>query len=116
MTLLSLLSLNLDGDIGFEVPFTDKIVHFLFYLMAMLLGGLGSRELYQVRFGPAIILKRLFLGLFSYGILIELLQAILPTGRSPEIWDVVANTLGLIAAFIILIGLFKKTAFLKWRE
>lgn len=116
MTLLSLLSLNMDDDIGFEVPFTDKIVHFLFYMVAMFLGGLGGREFYSKRFGSKLIMKRFFLSLWVYGVLIEVMQAVLPTGRSAEIWDVVANTLGLSISFIILNILFKNTSFLNRKE
>lgn len=48
-----------------------------------------------------------FLGSF-YGLIIEVLQFIVPTNRSPELMDLVADTLGAMAAILVLHLLFKK--------
>ena len=54
--------------------------------------------------------------LLSYGLLIEGIQAVLPTGRSAEWFDALANTLGLFAGLASLKWLFHQTEFLKWRD
>lgn len=47
------------------------------------------------------------LGLF-YGLLIEALQFILPTNRSPELYDFIADALGSAVAILFLIPVFKR--------
>ncbi|TDQ28880.1 VanZ family protein [Tenacibaculum caenipelagi] len=45
---------------------------------------------------------------FFYGIIIEVLQTTVTTHRSGEFWDVVANSMGILIAFIIYNSFFKK--------
>ncbi len=47
------------------------------------------------------------LGLF-YGLLIEILQFILPTNRSPELYDFIADALGSGLAILLLKPIFKR--------
>jgi VanZ family protein len=47
------------------------------------------------------------LGLF-YGILIEILQFLLPTNRSPELYDFIADAFGSLLAIILLRILFSR--------
>lgn len=47
------------------------------------------------------------LGLF-YGLLIEALQFILPTNRSPELYDFIADALGSVVAILLLIPVFNR--------
>ena len=46
-------------------------------------------------------------GLF-YGVLIEVLQYVLPTNRSPEFWDFVADAIGALMAILILRFIFRR--------
>lgn len=105
---LSLISFNFDDSPTVDLPFTDKIVHFVFHCIAMLLGGTAVR----IQFSAAVPFGRPFVfmtvGLFLYGVAIEGLQGVLPTGRSAELLDVLSNTLGLIVGVLILKLLFKK--------
>ena len=39
--------------------------------------------------------------LFFYGMLMEFLQYVLNTGRTAELGDILANTLGILSAFIL---------------
>lgn len=116
VTAACLLPLHFEEDSGWQIPYADKITHFTFYAVGMLLGGLGARERYRGRTGPTRPLVFLFASLLAYGLLIEGLQAVLPTGRSAEWWDALANTLGLIAGLASLKWLFHETEFLKWRD
>ncbi len=116
VTAACLLPLELEEDSGWEIPYGDKISHFGFYAVGMLLGGLGARERLRGKIGPSRPLAILFASLLAYGLLIEGLQALLPTGRSAEWGDALANTLGLIAGLASLKWLFHQTEFLKWRD
>lgn len=49
-----------------------------------------------------------FLWGLSYGLAIELLQMLLPTNRSPEIFDALANTLGALTAIMLLSPVFRR--------
>lgn len=108
--------LDFGEDPGFQIPYADKISHFAFYLIGMLLGGLAARERYSRRTGPAKPLGVLFAALLGYGLLIEGLQAMLPTGRSAEWLDAGANALGLLVALASLKRLFRATKYLTWRD
>ncbi len=116
VTAACLLPLDFGSDSGFEIPYADKISHFAFYGVGMFLGGLAARERYKNRTGPSKPLALLFAMLLVYGLLIEGLQAVLPTGRSAEWLDAGANALGLIVAVASLKWLFHETEFLKWRD
>jgi VanZ family protein len=68
----------------------DKVEHFGAYL---LLAGLGFAALRRRSW-------RLAAALLAYGVLIEGLQAWLPTGRSASLWDGVANAGGVGVAWL----------------
>ena len=51
--------------------------------------------------------KVFILGLF-FGLIIEILQYVLPTNRSPELYDLIADTLGSALAIIFLIPSLNK--------
>ena len=111
-----LLPLQFGDDSAFQIPYADKISHFSFYAVGMLLGGLWARARYRAHTGPTRPLAVLFFSLLAYGLLIEGLQAMLPTGRIAEWADALANTLGLITGLASLKWLFHQTEFLKWRD
>jgi VanZ family protein len=68
------------------VPLWDKLKHLGAYLF---LGFWFGSLLARARHGL------LFIALFAYGALIEVLQGLLPTGRTAEWQDLVANALGI---------------------
>ncbi|MFM1877837.1 MAG: hypothetical protein RLZZ241_703 [Bacteroidota bacterium] len=100
--MLSLMPFTLEDGPEIDLPEIDKLVHFTFYFVAVFLGGIwvqngdpkGAKFTKQILF--------LGLGLFFYGIIIEVLQGVLPTERSAEVLDGVANTLGLLSGILIL--------------
>lgn len=88
---LSLLPIG--GGGGFAGQ--DKILHSLNYALLYTLGWLAF---------PGVVFQwRLFVNLFFYGVLIEVLQYFLPH-RQMEFWDVVANALGLGLASCSIFG------------
>lgn len=104
---LSLVSFDFEITPGVDLSFKDKIAHFTFHCISMLLGGFAVRD----RFNSSIPFERrltfMAVGLFLYGIAIEALQAILPTGRSAELLDVLSNTMGLVMGVLLIKLLFK---------
>ena len=71
----------------------DKLVHlFLFFgLFILWVKAFPSKK------GMVLLL------LFFYGIALEILQATLPVNRSFDKFDIIANTLGLITGWLIMI-------------
>ena len=105
MVLITLLSLfrfsEVDvGEIAF--PNLDKIVHFVFYFFAVVLGMYCLAE----RRGDRFSVKKAWLALvllsIGYGVLIEGLQWIMPFDREADIWDIVANSLGAVLGGLLI--------------
>ena len=101
ITVLSLVSFSeLDVDIV-QVPFADKITHFVFYFGFVFLGSfwLGRRE---VHFEVNRVMVVFFFGIV-YGGIMELLQLTLTQDRAAEWTDMFSNLLG--ASFAVLVVL-----------
>lgn len=79
----------------------DKLVHFVMF---------GAWTFF---FGIVMFLKGnfkltgIFAGGTAFGVAIEVLQYLLPTGRSPELLDLVADVTGSAAALLVLYILLK---------
>lgn len=72
--------------------FQDKLEHNAAFLILMLLGWSGW---------PAKP-RQIAIGLFLYGILIELAQHYLTTNRVGDPWDVVADSTGLLLGWLVV--------------
>lgn len=76
----------------FMFPHLDKLIHFtIFFLLGFF---------FRLRF-PKTPLLYFFLILISYALLTEILQDIMKLGRSLEVLDAVADTLGLSLSYYI---------------
>jgi VanZ family protein len=97
VTVLSLASL---GSIGstIKVPYKDKLVHFTFYLMFVLLWSLFFR---QSKYNYKILFAAI-----SYGIVMELCQHLFTTKRTADVLDVLANTTGAVVGLLIITTIF----------
>jgi len=80
-----------------NIPHLDKIIHFLMYF------GLMTVMLYENRKSLSGKTQLFFLALipFSYGILMEILQKTIASGRSANIYDVFANLTGIIVSALL---------------
>lgn len=92
-----------DQEIGINVWEYDKLVHFLAFGVWTFLYGMVR----AVRKRGRPNLWVIFILGTSYGLLVEFLQLVLPTNRSPELLDFIADMLGSGAAIIVLHFLFK---------
>ena len=115
--MLSLFSFSqMDLDEGnWNIPYADKIVHFLFYLMFAILCTMMFRERTQGGMGIAKATRSAVVLAISYGILIEVLQYTLTTDRMAEWADALANSLGAFAGIGLIRWLFSKEKPLKWK-
>lgn len=81
----------------FNIESEDKIVHFLAYAMLCLLLFLSF---YFKGINKSLLCAALFA--FIFGIILELLQSVMPHSRVSDGLDVVANTLGILVMTAIL--------------
>ncbi|WP_222983207.1 VanZ family protein [Flagellimonas meishanensis] len=117
ITVLSLFSFSgMELDAGkLDIPYADKITHFIFYLMFSVLGCLFVRE--QTKGDWTLQKTTWYMVSFAiaYGILIEVLQYTLTEDRMAEMGDVLANTIGAIAGIGSIRWYFSKERQLKWK-
>ncbi|WP_306013690.1 MULTISPECIES: VanZ family protein [unclassified Allomuricauda] len=117
ITMLSLFSFPaMDLDPGsFNVPYADKITHFIFYLVFAFVGCMSVRERTMGNLGLVKTIRIVLVLAIIYGILIEILQYTLTTDRMAELGDVFANTLGAFAGIGLIRWVFSKKNPLKWK-
>ncbi|MDC6367272.1 MULTISPECIES: VanZ family protein [Flavobacteriaceae] len=117
ITILSLFSFSgLELDTGeINIPYADKIVHFVFYLVFAVLGCLFLRERSKgtMKLGKTLIY--ILLVAVGYGIFIEILQYTITVDRMAEFGDILANTIGAIAGISFIWWYFSKERQLKWK-
>lgn len=97
VTYLSLATFD-DISSDIKVPFKDKLVHFTFYMMFVILWSLFFRESkynYKILFAA-----------IGYGIAMEICQKLFTTTRTADILDVLANTTGAIVGLLIITKIF----------
>lgn len=115
ITSLSLFSFPDLNGVSPGIPHIDKIAHFGFYAMFVVLGCLFLRE--QSKRSPSLknTIRTLLLTAFVYGTFIEVLQYVLTEDRMAQYGDVAANMLGAVAGALSIWGYFSKKAPLKWK-
>jgi VanZ family protein len=91
--LAAVLFASLQPDFGPVVPANfDKVEHLAAYVvLAVWFTGLVARGRYWVVAG----------GLLALGVLVEVLQGLMNLGRSAEVSDMLANTLGVVVGITI---------------
>lgn len=101
ITVLSLVSFSELDTEAIQIPFVDKITHFVFYFCFVFLGSfwLGRK---RVHFNLKRVMA-VFLSGVAYGGIMELLQLTLTQDRAAEWTDMLSNLLG--ASFAVLVVL-----------
>ena len=103
ITLLSLFSFSvLETKNRIEILYFDKIVHFIFYTVFVVLGSLFLKEKKKESFQLNISIFFTLCTAIVYGLIIEILQYLLPFDRTAEILDVLANTIGAIFGGLLI--------------
>ena len=81
-----------------KVVGSDKVVHFLFYLVFVIFWSLAKKQSYfKINYSLLIVVIAIV-----FGIIIEILQGVLTKTRQADFYDVVANSLGAIVGYIVL--------------
>ncbi|UGS23323.1 VanZ family protein [Flavobacterium channae] len=76
----------------------DKIIHFVFYFVFVILWGLANKKSYfKIKNDWSIVLFAIV-----YGIIIEVLQGVLTKTRQADIYDALANSSGAVVGFVSL--------------
>lgn len=106
VTYLSLATLNTSIESAIKIPYKDKVVHFVFYFLFVILWMLTiNNKRYLNKNGFKIVVLAII-----YGILMELCQAFLVSNRTADVNDVFANSTGaLVGLLSIKIYLQNKT-------
>ncbi|WP_396145126.1 VanZ family protein [Flavobacterium sp.] len=107
VTILSLIKISdeFTKTIDIDVEYKDKYVHFLFYLVFVLLWFLF---IIRTKYVNSAKLKSLIFAV-SYGIIIEICQGLYTTTRTPDVYDVLANSIGAFTGTLILDIFYKNT-------
>ena len=81
-----------------KVVGSDKVVHFLFYLVFVIFWSLAKKQSYfKINYSLLIVIIAIV-----FGIIIEILQGVLTKTRQADFYDVVANSLGAIVGCVVL--------------
>ncbi|WP_197077343.1 VanZ family protein [Lacinutrix sp. Hel_I_90] len=104
LTALSLFKINLEAE---HLPLnSDKVYHAIAYSLFTLLWFAAFHFKLKMQFNKALLITGLFS--FSYGILIEVLQGWLTISRQGDVKDVIANTIGMVFAVLLIWGIKKR--------
>ena len=94
---------KIGNPVGLKIHMSDKLAHFIAYFILMVVwfsflffSERLNKSLKQSLWIAAVVC-------FLYGILMEVLQALLTTYRSSEWYDVIANTTGTVFAVLIIV-------------
>lgn len=104
LTAVSLVSVS--GMPDFEYSNADKIYHFIAYFFLSSLWFVVLFKRYKLPFYKSLLYS--VVASILFGIIIEVLQAILTDYRSADYMDVLANTIGVSTTVITLLILKKK--------
>ncbi|WAC03716.1 VanZ family protein [Lacinutrix neustonica] len=104
LTAVSLVKINLNQ--GYIPSFGDKIFHTLAYVVFTLL-WLGTFHFkLKMPFNKVLLTAALFS--FCFGVIIELLQGWLTISRQGDVKDVIANTIGILFAVVLIWSIKKR--------
>ncbi|MFN7045552.1 MAG: VanZ family protein [Flavobacterium sp.] len=78
-----------------NIPGNDKVVHFLFYFILVILWSFAKKKNYfDLKYNLIIVIFAVM-----YGIIIEVLQSVMTNNREADIYDAIANLLGALVGF-----------------
>ncbi len=97
ITITSLVSLKGIKTVSIGIDNFDKIVHFISYFALTLSWFFALQTLVKKRKNKVIIV----LSIIAYGIIIEALQGGMTTHRQADIYDILANSIGVLLATIL---------------
>ena len=99
-----------------DIPHFDKVVHFIFYAVAAVLGARYVRESTRGTFALRRTLWFVVFGAIIFGIIIEVLQYTFTVDRHGDLFDAMANSLGAVAGTLAVKSFFSRQRRLKWEN
>lgn len=105
ITTLSLITIERVPSFTLKLQHKDKVVHFVFYFVFVIAWNLSLMQKLK-KFKVKVLSIAIV-----YGIVIEVLQYVLTENRTADFFDVLANSLGAILAFVLfpfIVGIFSK--------
>ncbi len=103
VTTLSLITISSENGKSIVFDFNDKYVHFAFYLVFVIVWFWFLIKTKFAKNAKNIALISAIL----YGIIMEICQGVFTTTRTPDVYDVVANTLGALSGITIINQVYK---------
>lgn len=103
VTTLSLMTISSENGKSNVFDFNDKYVHFAFYLVFVIVWFWFLIKTKFAKNAKNIALISAIL----YGIIMEICQGVFTTTRTPDVYDVVANTLGALTGITIINQVYK---------
>jgi VanZ family protein len=94
ITVLSLATISSTIAKKIEVPYKDKYIHFTFYFFFVIFWCIYFNIIKKVRY--------ILFAAIGFGILMEICQGLFTKTRSPDLYDVVANSVGAFAGFVFV--------------
>ena len=113
ITFLSLFSFSSLDTGSVNIPYADKITHFGFYSVFVVLGCLATTERKKERKSFKATIITFALLAIVYGIFIEVLQYTLTEDRMAEYGDALANAVGAVFGALLIWWYFSKKEPLK---
>lgn len=103
---ITFLSIATLGDIGASVPIAnkDKYVHFTFYFVFVLLWV----SYFKTKNANSNNRWKVLVVAICFGIFMEICQGLFTTTRTPDIFDVLANSAGAVFGLIVITRIYKK--------
>lgn len=98
-----------------QIPHLDKLVHFVFYFVAAVLGYFSFRNLIGSRASISRIRMGLLLFLIIFGIIIEVIQHRYTMTRAGDVFDALANAIGALVGLWMAKTLFSFKKRLNWK-
>jgi VanZ family protein len=89
-----------DDEPLFKIPHADKLVHFTMFAILSFLVGRCYEALRKVKLNLSSIAV-LFMACAVYGAILEWLQAHITTERNGDIWDWIADLIGIVIGLLI---------------
>ena len=100
VTVTSLISISNVPTI--KLPYKDKIIHLLFYLLMVIIWFWSIKKKNYKNLTIIVVIS------IIYGIIIEVLQKELTQYRTFDKYDILANTMGAIVAYLFCMWFLKK--------
>lgn len=115
VTFSSLFSFSgIDTERYITIPHFDKVVHFVFYFVACVLGVLFIREKTKEEIPSIKAIVVIGIATIIFGIIIEILQYTITVDRTGDFFDGLANSVGSLCGALLMNFLFSNKTKLKW--